>query len=154
MKNIRLLACMFTHSDATVRGAYIVRMKDALGARLATARRMEEMGFERVDAQELDAVTSDGRTILRTADASWALRPDVHAKQLAEAFEDAKKAQPEPETKSVVGSESLSGIACPKCGDTLQHTSVCPSCAAGKLGYRHRYACVCGGGDLISKDKL
>jgi hypothetical protein len=59
-----------------------------------------------------------------------------------------------PVTKSVIGTESLSQMICQKCGDALQHTTVCPKCAAGKLGYRHRYTCVCGGTDFISREIL
>lgn len=110
-------------------------------------------GFELV-ADTASGITTDGREIIRVQCAAYALRPEVHAARLAAAFDAAKKAKQEPETKSVVGTDSLSAIVCPKCGDNLQHTTVCPKCAAGKLGYRHRYACVCGGADLISKDAL
>jgi rubrerythrin len=109
-------------------------------------------GLERVES--IGKITTDGREVVHIGVHAYALRPEVHAARVVQAFEAAKKAQPEPETKSVVGTESLSTMTCPKCGDTLQHTAVCPSCAAGKLGYRHRYTCVCGGVDLISKDKL
>jgi len=128
--------------------------------RVASARQwMEANGFEIVQGRpENIFITPDGREILHEHRRQWALRPEVHTARLAASFEYAaakKGIDPaESETKSVVGSESLSTIACPKCGDTLQHTAVCPKCAAGRLGYRHRYACVCGTVDLISKEKL
>lgn len=111
-------------------------------------------GFERVGVADGRSATDDGRQVYHVAGRAYALRPDVHAERLAAALDAAKKRQPEPETKSVVGTESLSAMACPKCGDSLQHTAVCPNCAAGKLGYRHRYTCVCGGVDLISREAL
>lgn len=116
---------------------------------------MEEQGFEAVNVDASAVITEDGREVAHAFGRSWALRPEVHAERLSRAFEEkALPKEAQPETRSVVGTESLSAMACPKCGDALQHTSVCPSCAAGKIGYRHRYTCVCGGVDLISKDRL
>ena len=113
-------------------------------------------GFELISQDlisEDDVLTRDGRELLKIGECVFALRPEVHSQRLAASFEAARQ-QSEPEIKSVAGTELMSAITCPKCGDALQHTAVCPSCAAGKLGYHHRYACVCGGTDLISKDKL
>jgi len=138
---------------ASIRSAYVARARVESGRKLFFTTQMLNSGYEEVPALG-ETTTYDGREILHVAGKSYALRPEVHAERLADAFEAAKKAQPEPETKSIVGTESLSAMVCPKCGDALQHASVCPSCAAGKLGYRHRYACVCGGVDLISKEKL
>jgi len=115
---------------------------------------LSENGFEEVPANVGDILTQDGREIVSVDGKQYALRPEIHTKRLIEAFESAKNARNETETKSVVGTESLSTMTCPKCGDSLQHTSVCPKCAAGKLGYRHRYTCVCGGVDLVSKEAL
>lgn len=109
-------------------------------------------GYERVYAD--DPITADGRKVLRFNDRQYALRPEVHGERLAAAFESAKKQRSEPNTKSVVGTESLSNLVCPKCGDALLHTAICPKCPAGQLGYRHRYTCVCGGADLVSKEAL
>lgn len=148
----RIFAAMMHKDFGAVRSAYIARAKVESGQVKSIAAHMAEQGYEAIDAG--GAVTDDGREIVRVRGQSYALRPDVHAERLAAAFKAAKKAQPEPETKSVVGTESLSAIVCPKCGDSLQHTAVCPSCAAGKLGYRHRYTCVCCGVDLISKELL
>lgn len=98
----------------------------------------------------------DGRAVLAVGGKRWVLHPSVHAERVARSLDAARIAQAESkqETKSVVGTESLSQMVCPKCGDALQHTAVCPKCAAGQLGYRHRYTCVCGGVDLVSKESL
>lgn len=111
-------------------------------------------GFESVEDE--GPLTADGREVFEMFSKRWALRPDVHAERLAAAFAASRQAKPspEPETKSVVGTESLSAMVCPRCGDALQHTAVCPKCAAGTLGYRHRYTCACGGADLVSKEAL
>ncbi len=95
--------------------------------------------------------TLEGRRLVMTQEAhAAAVRSALSAAQ-AEKLQEPTHPQ---KTKSVVGTESLSTMTCPKCGDALQHTAVCPKCAAGKIGYRHRYTCVCGGVDLISKDAL
>ena len=137
-----------------VRSAWIARIRVEHSRMSAVESWLIESGMERVDATGHN--TEDGREVLHVRGVAYALRKDVHAERIALAFEDAKKAQPKPESeiKSVVGTEALSVMICPKCGDTLQHSGVCPSCAAGRLGYRHRYSCVCGGVDLISKEAL
>jgi rubrerythrin len=152
LTNDKLLLDMLRKPFREVRAAFIARARIE-SKRKNFAQQMFEQEYEEVEDNG-DAITADGREIVRVQGGAYALRPDVHVERLAVAFEAAKKAHPEPETKSVVGTESLSAMACPKCGDALQHTSVCPSCAAGKLGYRHRYTCVCGGVDLISKEML
>ena len=96
-------------------------------------------GYERVECES--PITEDGRQVLRFNDRAYALRPEVHKERLATEFEAEKAARLASETKSVVGTESIS-------------TLVCPKCAAGKLGYRHRYLCVCGGADIVSKEAL
>lgn len=114
---------------------------------------MAAHGYE--ETTEPGLLTADGREVIEEWGKRWALRPDVHAERLAAAMDAAQRAgQPEPGTKSVLGTESLSNMVCPKCGDSVQHSAVCPKCAAGQLGYRHRYSCVCGGVDLVSKEAL
>jgi len=145
---------------AFVRTAYIKKVLFEKARRTELAERLTEDGFEQVDSEHGALVTDDGRPIMWAFDSAWAPRAEVHAEWLKEAMARAheqKKADPpaeEPETKSVAGTESLSVLICPKCGDMLQHSAVCPSCAAGQLGYRHRYVCVCGGVDMVSKEKL
>jgi len=143
-----LFASLAGRPFAEVRAAYIALARLESGRRASVSAHMLQGGYEVVHGEN----TPDGREIIKVLGQTYALRPEIHAERLAAAFDAAKKAQPG--TKSVVGTESLSAMVCPKCGDALQHTAVCPACAAGKLGYRHRYTCVCGGVDLISKDKL
>lgn len=95
----------------------------------------------------------DGVPVFWFARRAYALRPEVHAERLTTALE-AQRLTQEPEAKSVAGTEGMSAMVCPKCGDALQHTKVCPSCAAGKIGYSHRYACACGAVDMVSKEAL
>lgn len=135
-----------------VRAAFIARAQLRQG-RASAAQSLIDAGLERIQAARGSIVTDDGREIVWASGEAWALRPDVHAERLASALEAARERN-DAETKSVVGTESLSQMVCPKCGDSLQHTKVCPACAAGELGYRHRYTCVCGGVDLVSKEPL
>ena len=126
-------------------------------------------GFELLDVPADRLLTDDGREILHSQGKAWALRPEVHAQRLAEALA-AQKARddadvgsdrrvrpntgdPDQTTKSVVGTEALAEVACPKCGDAMQRTNVCPKCAAGKAGLKYRYTCPCGV-EFVTKDKL
>lgn len=113
---------------------------------------MVDGGFEVVDVREGSPITPDGREVIWVAGAAWALTLANHTTQLEAAFAQIKNQ--EEAAKSVLGTESMSIMICPKCGDTLQHTEVCSKCAAGKLGYRHRYTCVCGGVDMVSKEAI
>lgn len=150
----RLQALMFSLPFGVVRQAFELRSNRESGRIDEEKQWLSENGFEEVPANVGDILTQDGREIVSVAGKQYALRPEIHTKRLLEAFEAAKNARNEAETKSVVGTESMSVMICPKCGDALQHARVCPSCASGKLGYRHRYTCVCGGVDLISKEIL
>lgn len=157
-----LLARMLRIDRATVDAAYsafcAAQDKEREDA-IAFVR--ERLGYVEIDEHDIAVTTadaeymSDGRTVARAHGKIWAIPHD----EMARAIEAAKRAalaaeSAREETKSVVGTEELSVLVCPKCGDALQHTAVCPACAAGKLGYRHRYTCVCGAVDLISKEAL
>ena len=138
-----------------LRSGYIARARVQAGRAKDCEDWLGKQGFEQVDAEPGSVLTKDGREVLWAGQAAYALRPDVHNERLSAAFKDEKKQNERPAaTKSVAGTESLSVMVCPKCGDAMQHTKVCPACAAGKLGYRHRYTCACGEADVISKDKL
>lgn len=134
-----------------VRAAWAARVRIEKSLDIIEADLLKR-GYERVVAEK--SVTEDGRQVLHFNDRAYALRPEIHAERLAAEFEEVKAERLVSETKSVAGTDSLSALSCPKCGDYLQHTAVCPKCAAGKLGYRHRYACVCGGADIVSKEAL
>lgn len=114
-------------------------------------------GFEPVDVSVGAQYIGDGdelRPVIWVRDSAYALPAEEHRRRRDEAIRAAENVAGPQETRSVAGSESMAPMSCPKCGDSLQHTKVCPACAAGKLGYRHRYTCVCGGVDLISKEAL
>lgn len=120
--------------------------------------KLTEDGFERVEVPSDTMVLEDGRPVFRAFDVVWALRMEEHLKRVHAAFQEEKERKKEAptqeETKSVVGTESLSVLVCNKCGDSLQHTKICPACSAGVLGYRHRYTCACGKTDIISKESV
>jgi len=149
-----LIRRMKFYSPEEVRAAYIVICKGEASKRQRGESALVEMGYEPVTCDGL--LTQDGRDVIELGGKKWALTPTAHAARLAAAFEAARQARPQPdsETKSVVGTESLSEMVCPKCGDNLQHTAVCSKCSAGQRGYRHRYTCVCGAIEIISKEKL
>jgi len=138
----------------SIKTAYIavISAKNSRVDRLA--QYLFDRGWIEITADHAAVVTDDGRDIIRVLGKAYVLRPEVHSERLAAEFEAAKKVQSESEIKSVVGTESISSMTCTKCGDTIQYSKVCPACAAGKLGYQHRYTCVCGGVDLISKEIL
>ena len=152
MKHEKILEYFDRLPIHVIRAAWVARCRaenerlDKLEASLT------KEGFERVEAGGV--VTEDGREVLTIRGRSYALSQEIHAKRLADSFARSKKQQVVAEAKSVVGTESLSSLACPKCGDSLQHTTVCPSCSAGKIGYRHRYICACGAVDIVSKEAL
>lgn len=119
-----------------------------------------EQGYEETNCTNL--LLPDGREVVEMFGKRWALRPEVHAERLAAAMEQARSrdatiAMEDPETaetKSVAGTDGLAEMLCPKCGDALQYSSVCGACAAGKAGYRHRYSCIHGHVDFVSKEKI
>ena len=109
-------------------------------------------GFEVVDATADQLLTQDGREILRAHGRAWALRPEIHAKRLAEAMEQARKrdaaiaeqqSQPTPPSQQPTACASL--IDGQLCGGNLTMTPVCPNCALGKSGVAATLTCdVCG----------
>lgn len=145
---------------ATVRTAYIQRVREESGRIADTRQWMLDNGFELLDVPADRLLTDDGREILHAHGKAWALRQEIHAQRLAEALA-AQKARDDAEpdrlppdkggqrgvdqtTKSVAGTDTLAEITCPKCGDAMQRTNVCPKCAAGKAGLKYRYTCPCG----------
>lgn len=165
----RLHQFLSKFDHATVRTAYIQRVKEESGRIADTRQWMLDNGFELIDAPADRLLTDDGREILRAHGKSWALKPEVHAQRLAEALEAQKQrdaadvgadrrvrpntVDPDQTTKSVAGTEALAEITCPKCGDAMQRSHVCPKCAAGKAGLKYRYTCPCGV-EFVTKDKL
>lgn len=142
----RLFLVLSRYSFVNVRSAFIRRSR-LESSKIDTLRRLyTAQGWEHDDSSaDPDHITIGGQR--------WVMSPVTKARRVSEELA-AIKASREAQTRSVIGTESLSAMICPKCGDVLQHTNVCPACPTGKLGYRHRYNCVCGGVDFISKDKL
>lgn len=58
-----------------------------------------------------------------------------------------------PIEKSISGSEGVSSLVCPRCGDSIEHSDLCPACKPYTLGYRYKYSCVCGV-NFITTEKL
>ena len=158
-----IYAAMSRIDHATVRAVYIQRVREETGRIADTRQWMLDNGFDLIDAPEGSLLTDDGREILRAHGKAWALKPEIHAQRLAEALAAQKQRDaadpdrtPPPSdqtTKSVAGTEALAEVTCPKCGDAMQRSAVCPKCAAGKAGLRHRYTCPCGV-EFVTKDKL
>jgi hypothetical protein len=110
--------------------------------------------IEPAEVEDGARLSPDGRPVFWFGHDAWVPTREAHNARMQSLFRAAKDKASTEETKSVAGTESMTSMTCPKCGDALQHSSVCPACAAGKLGYHHRYTCVCGGVDLVSKDVL
>lgn len=120
---------------------------------------MADRGYE--ETAHTGKLLPDGREVFEMWGKRWVLRKDIHSKKLAQSMElavtrntaiaAAKKETSE--TKSVAGTDALDKMTCPKCGDALQYSTVCSACAAGIAGYRHRYSCVHGCVDFVSKEK-
>lgn len=106
-------------------------------------------GFERVEVSDGTLLTDDGREILRDMHGkAWALQPEIHAKRLAEAMEQAKQrdaalaGQQQPASPPTVCTSLIDGQLC---GGTLVRAAVCPRCALGKSGVAATLTCdVCG----------
>lgn len=110
-------------------------------------------GYEIVSVHDGRRMTQDGREILHAHGEKWALTMEAWEKRKDDAIGKEVARIKMTETKSVAGTEELSGIVCPKCKDSLQYSRICPNCAAGKAGFRHMYSCVCGV-EIVSKEVL
>ena len=112
---------------------------------------MSAAGFELVQSGG-GMLTDDGREIAWACGKAWALRPEIHAKRLAEAMELARKrdaAMAEPQSQPAHPSQQqttcTSLIDGQLCGGTLIRAAVCPRCALGKSGVAATLTCdVCG----------
>lgn len=110
-------------------------------------------GFEEVTNLHDEYLTTDGRELMWVEGKAYALKLEIHNQRREEALAEAARQNEEAETRSILGSEQLAAIVCPKCKEAVEYSTICGKCAAGKAGYRHRYTCVCGV-DFISKDRL
>lgn len=109
-------------------------------------------GFAPVVARIGALLTDDGREIIWINGSAWALRPEIHAKRLSEAMEQAKQRdaaiaaqqaqQPKQTAQQTTCPSLLDGQLC---GGTLVRAAVCPRCALGKSGVEATLTCdVCG----------
>ena len=114
---------------------------------------MLENGFEMLNVSADALLTDDGREILHAHGKAWALRPEIHAKRLAEAMEQARQRdaaqadqqQPQPAQPPHPPTICTSLIDGQLCGGTLIRAAVCPRCALGKQGVAATLTCdVCG----------
>lgn len=149
----RLVELMDMISFDRVREAFISRSKTENNRVDKSRLWMSEHGYEEVVADDGRLLTDDGREIVFAHKKKWALVPEEWEKRRSLALDEARYEKENAETKSVAGTESLSILTCPRCGDSFQKTHVCPSCAAGRAGYFFRYNCPCGV-EFVSKDDL
>lgn len=137
-----------------------VYAQDVIRRRLNTTN-FDAIGFEEVACVSGEAMTSDGREIVRVGGRAYALRPEVHAERLAQRFEAAKKLQDEKQAaKPAEVTEAIAATTCPQmhdgkpCGGSLNRRGVCPSCVTGKMGYKYRYTCESCGCDIVTREEL
>lgn len=152
-KREKLTMTMAGLSFADCRDAWILRARLEAGRVVDARQWLLNNGLEAIDAQPNDLLTADGREVIWHREKPYALKIEIHNKRREDALAVAQEAGNKTETKSVVGTESLATLICPKCHDALQYSKVCPACAAGKAGYDHRYICVCGV-DFVTKELL
>lgn len=88
--------------------------------------------WETVEVAEGEAITADGRAVLRIGPTALALRVEEHERRLVEAFaQDTPRSPPAPKP-----GESLTSVLCPSCRAVMAKAPVCPNCAKGKAGYK------------------
>ena len=109
-----------------------------------------DFGFEEIEIESLtnEMMTPDGRGVLWSAGKAWALQPEIHAKRLAEAMEQARQRdaamtdqQSQPTQPIQPPTTCTSLIDGQLCGGTLVRASVCPRCALGKSGVTATLTC-------------
>lgn len=97
-------------------------------------------------------LTEDGRELLWMDGIPYAMRPEIHAKRLAKAMEQARKrdvalaAQKEQTTNTTTQATTCTTLIDGQlCGGMLAMAPVCPRCALGKSGVAATLTCdVCG----------
>ena len=149
---------IFQGSFYEIRKAYVARARIESG-RIADARQwMLDNGFELLDVPADRLLTDDGREILHAHGKAWALKPEVHAARLEEAFRLAKERD-----KAIAAQSEQAKAASPKfctqmidgqlCGGELLYKPVCPSCSLGKSGVAATAKCkVCDNISAIMRE--
>ena len=136
---------------AEVKKAYAIRAKAERGRIEFVNNAMSRAGFELVQPGN-GMLTDDGREVAWACGKAWALRPEIHAKRLAEAMEQASKRYAElAAQKGQTANTTTQATTCMSlidgqlCGGTLVRAAVCPRCALGKSGVAATLTCdVCG----------
>ncbi len=137
---------------SSVRTAYINRVRLEHERHDKISAWFDSNGFELLDIPAGQLLTDDGREVLRAHGKAWALRPEVHARRLAEAMEQARKCdaarteqqpqQAQPTPPPTICTSLIDGQLC---GGNLVLAPVCPNCALGKSGVAATLTCdVCG----------
>ena len=135
----------------SVRALWISRARAESGRRVDSEKIMRENEFELVGENVDSRMTDDGREILRAHGKAWALRPEIHAKRLDEAIEQAKQRDAAMRSQGPAAAANNPPTTCSAlidgqlCGGSLSATPVCPKCALGKQGVAQITTCdVCG----------
>lgn len=144
---------VFVHADfAAVRTAFIAAARREAGRVADDEGWLRDRGYEPVEVDSGSSLTRDGREVLRLRGQPWALRPETHAKRLAEAIDQARQRdaamaaqqaqQPKQTAQQTTCTSLIDGQLC---GGTLVRAAVCPRCALGKSGVAATLTCdVCG----------
>ena len=131
-----------TADFASVRSVWIFRARNEAGRISDTRQWMLENGFEMLNVSADALLTDDGREILHAHGKAWALRPEIHAKRLAEAMEQARQRD---RVRPPDAPTCVALIDGQLCGGTLVRAAVCPRCVLGKSGVTATLTCdVCG----------
>ena len=147
----RAVAAFAVVEFSLARSSWIYRVRAEAGRKATAFDSMREIGFAPIDAQAGQLLTEDGREILHVHGNAWVLQPEIHAKRLAEAMEQARQrdaalaGQQQPAQLAPPPTVCTSLIDGQLCGGTFVRASVCPRCALGKSGVIATLTCdVCG----------
>lgn len=148
----RAVAAFAVVDFSLARSSWISRARAEAGRKATAFDSMREIGFAPIDAKAGQLLTEDGREILHVHGNAWVLQPEIHAKRLAEAMEQARKrdaelaAQKEQTANTTTRATTCAALIDGQlCGGTLIRASVCPRCALGKSGVEATLTCdVCG----------
>lgn len=154
----KLLMRMMLNPKEKVVAAYVAYMQKINENNEKGRLYLKTKGYEEVSVHS--KMTEDGRMVFESYGKKWAQQKEKHDAEIEESIDSAIVAKvlssggKQVETKSVTNTEGLSSFVCPKCSENLQCFAVCPACAAGKIGYTHRYTCINGCVDFVSKEKV
>lgn len=154
----RLILRLSGEKLETVEAAYNARVRQEQGRIEATIADMKSRGMVEIEASDEDAVTEDGRPIMRYAGRVFIHTRETHNAMLEQQIAAAKErkiAESELEVR-----EAIAATTCPQmhdgrpCGGALNRKGVCGGCDVGKMGYRYRYQCDTCGFDIVTREPL